>query len=100
MASKRMIHTKTPGSTAIERIGYNHLTNELFILFKKKGKYPEYVFGGVQEQTAARFMGARSKGGFYHDHIKANKSFTVSKPLGSFRLGAISRRIRNVFSRR
>ena len=98
--SKRMIHRKPTNSSAIERIGYNPLTQELFILFKKNGRYPEYIFGGVQPDMATRFMTARSPGTFYHNNIKQNDSFTVNKPLGSFRLGAIGRRIRNVFSRK
>lgn len=100
MADKRMIHTRVRNSSAIERIGYNPLTQELFILFNKNGRYPEYIFGGVESDLAGRFLMARSKGTFYHTNIKRNKSFTVSKPLGSFRLGAIGRRIRNVFSRK
>lgn len=95
---QRMLHRKMRGSTAIERLGYNPLTQELFVLFNKNGRYPEYVFGGVDSELASAFMLARSPGSFYHRHIKENSRYTVNKPLGSFRLGALGRRVRNVFS--
>lgn len=100
LSKQRMVHTRTPDSSAIEQIGYNQLTHEMSILFRKDATYPEYVFGGVTEKLAAEFLLAKSKGGFYADHFKGNRSFKVSKALGSFRLGAVGRRIRNVVRRR
>lgn len=96
----RMVMINTPESSAIAKIGYNPLTQELFIKFKKTKSYPLYVFGGIREQTAVDFMRAGSKGDYYHTNIKDNKSFSVGKPLGSFRLGAIGRRVRNLFNRK
>jgi hypothetical protein len=93
---KRMI-VATPRSSAIESIGYNPITQELFILFNKNGRYPEYVFGGVASEVASEFMIAGSKGSYYNENIKGNKRLSVGKPLGSFRLGALGRRVRNVF---
>ena len=95
----RMIHRQTPHSSAIERIGYNPLTNELHILFNKGGVYPEYIFGGVNPALAEDFMLARSPGTYYHRRIRGNKRFTVNKAFGSFRLGALGRRVANVFRR-
>lgn len=93
----RMIHRQIRGSSAIERLGYNPLTQELHVLFKKNGRYPEYIFGGVDPTIAGQFMTARSPGTFYHNNIKQNSRYTVNKPFGSFRLGALGRRVRNVF---
>jgi hypothetical protein len=95
--NKRMIVRRTPGSTAIDKIGWNPLTQQLNILFAKNGRYPEYVFGGISKDLAQSFMMARSVGAFYHDNIKKNSNYTVNKPFGSFRLGALGRRARNVF---
>jgi hypothetical protein len=95
--NKRMIVRQIRNSSAISRIGYNPLTQQLNILFNKGGRYPEYVFGGVEADLATRFMLSRSHGSFYHSNIKDNKAFRVGKPLGSFKLGAFGRRVRNVF---
>lgn len=100
MSNKRLLHQLTPESSAIERIGYNSLTQELFILFNKNGQWPEYVFGGVDSAMAKEFMNARSKGSYYNRRIKGRSAFSVTRAFGSFRLGAVRRRIRNVFSRR
>jgi len=102
MAGKepRVVYTTVQGSTAIRNIGYNVFTNELIIEFNKRKAYPEYVFGGIPKEVASAMMRSRSKGKFYHANIKDNKSFTVKKNLGSFKLGAIVRRVRNFFSRK
>jgi hypothetical protein len=94
--AERMVHRATPESSAIERIGYNFLTRELFILFRKNGKYPEYVYGGVPPDLATSFLLARSKGKFFHARIDNNRNFTVGAPLGSFRLGSLGRRITSI----
>lgn len=93
---KRMLHRQVR-SSAIERIGWNPLTQELSILFNKNGRYPEYIFGGVPEELAFAFMTAPSHGKFYHRYIRNTPGFIVSKPLGSFRLGALGRRVTNIF---
>ena len=95
-----MIYKNTGGSSAIEKIGYNSLSEELHILFRKNGRYPEYIFGGIDKKTAQNFMLARSPGSFYNNRIKGNKSFKVNRAFGSFTLGAIGRRARNFFNRK
>ena len=96
-ADFRIIHRQTPGSSAIERIGYNPLTQDLYILFKKDGRYPEYVFGGIVSQRAEDFMTAPSPGTYYHQNIRGNKLGAGRRALGSFRLGAIRRNRPNAF---
>ena len=93
-----ILYTPTTGSTAIRRVGYNTLTKELHIEFKKRKQYPEYIWGGVPDELVADFLRSSSKGGFYHDYLKGKSAFKVKKAIGSYRLGAIGRRIRNVFS--
>ena len=93
-----LLYTQTTGSSAIRKVGYNTLTDELHIEFEKRKKYPEYIWGGVPEDLVTNFLRAGSKGSFYHAHIKGKSSFKVKKAIGSYRLGAIGRRIRNVFS--
>lgn len=85
----RLIHRQTPGSSAIERIGYNPLTQDLYILFNKNGRYPEYIFGGILPTRAAEFMRAPSPGTYYHRNIRGNKPGAGRRALGQFRLGAI-----------
>ncbi len=98
--NSRLVMVNTPESTAITKIGYNPLTNELFIRFRKAKPYPLYVWGGIAEEMAIDFMRSRSKGEYYHRNIKDNSKFAVGKPLGSYRLGAVGRRVRNLFNRK
>lgn len=93
----RLIHRQTPGSSAIERIGYNPLTQEMYILFNKGGRYPEYIFGGVPSGQVEDFMNSGSPGSYYNHHFRNNKRFTIKKAIGSYRLGAIRRRVANIF---
>jgi hypothetical protein len=93
----RLIHRQTPGSSAIERIGYNPLTQEMYILFNKGGRYPEYIFGGVPSDQVEDFMNSGSPGSYYNQNFRQNRKFTVKRAFGSYRLGAIRRRVANVF---
>jgi len=95
-----LLYTDITNSEAIRRIGYNTITQELHIEFNKRKQYPEYVWGGIPKELSLDFLTARSKGKFYHARIKDKTAFRVGKPLGSYKLGAIGRRIRNIFSRR
>ena len=95
-----IVYTDTPSSDAIGRIGYDVITSELRIIFRDKERYPEYIWGGVPRDMAADFLISRSKGGFYHSQLKGKADFKIKKALGSFRLAAVGRRIKNVFKRR
>ena len=57
-------------STAIEHIGYEPSQDSMTIRFRDKDKYPTYEYPDVPEELVARFTAARSKGKFYHRHIK------------------------------
>ena len=96
----QMITRDIGGSTAIERIGYNIVSQELFIKFKHREKYPTYIFGGIQRDLVEQFFMARSHGSFYHNHFKSSTSYRVDRAMGSFRLGAVGRRLRNFISRK
>ena len=57
-------------SRAIEHIGYNPMMDIMSIRFKGKNAYPTYEYPDVPTELVARFTAARSKGKFYHRHIK------------------------------
>lgn len=97
LPSTKLLYRDTPGSSAIERVGWNPITQELHILFNKNGRYPEYIWGGVPKDIAAQFLLAGSKGKFYHARIKGRKQYKVKRAFGSYRLGAVGRRIGNIF---
>jgi hypothetical protein len=58
-------------SQAIRAIGYDTDSEDLYIEFNKPyGGYPTYIWPGVPEGLFAAFLGAPSKGEFYHRYIK------------------------------
>ena len=91
----RVIWTDVQGSTAIARIGYSVALQEMRCVFFNREEYGEYIFGGMPEEMVIGWLTARSKGGFYHDYIRNNKRYTVSRQLGSYKLGALGRRVGN-----
>jgi hypothetical protein len=86
-----LVYNKTPSSGAIEHIGYDPVTGELRILFRKNKQYPEYIWGGIEPKVIENFFLAGSKGKYYHTWIKGRRDYTVKRALGSFRLSAIVR---------
>ena len=80
-------------SSAIEVIGYDPATQQMTIRFRNKEKYPEYVWGGVPEEFAGNFLLAPSKGRFYHDFINRGDFYRVEPTLGSYKIGAVAKRI-------
>lgn len=90
----KVVYKDTPSSTAIARIGYSVALQELRIVFRDKEEYPEYVWGGVDPELALQFMHvAGSKGKFYHRNLKGRGEMRITSTMGSFKLGAIGRRI-------
>jgi hypothetical protein len=59
---------RNTGSTAIRRIGFNPLTGTMGLVFTKRNT--QYLYPDVPFDIIARFMASRSKGKFYHTHIK------------------------------
>lgn len=90
----KVVYKDTPNSGAIARIGYSSALQELHIVFRDKPGYPEYVWGGVDPETAYFFMhGAQSKGKFYHQNLRGRGEYQLTSTMGSFKLSAIGRRI-------
>ena len=86
-----VIYTDINGSTAIQRIGYDTVTTELRIVFVDKQQYPEYIWGGVENELVKAFFLAPSKGKFYHQYLKDNPRYVISRTLGSYRLSSLGR---------
>lgn len=84
-----IVYTDMPGSSALQRIGYDVLTGELRVVFRKQKAYPEYIFGGVPPGTVDSWFLSGSKGRFYHAYIKGR--YRVRPAAGSFRLSAVGR---------
>lgn len=97
-----IVYTPTPGSGAIEHIGYDSVTGELRIRFRDKDEYPEYIWGNVEPKIIEDFFLSGSKGKFYHAYIKGVSRYTVRRAVGSYRMSAIIRGLsgapRRVFS--
>lgn len=89
----RVVYQNTPGSSAIQRIGYSNLTQELRIVFRDRPSFPEYVWGGVEPTLFEDFVRAGSKGRFYHQYLKGRGEYAITSTLGSWKLSAIGRRI-------
>lgn len=90
----KVVYKDTPGSGAIERIGYSSALQELHIVFRDKQEYPEYVWGGVDPELAYQFMYlAGSKGTFYHRNLRGRGEYRLTSTMGSFKLSAIGRRV-------
>lgn len=90
-----IVYTDTPESEAIGRVGYDVTTSELRIVFRDKEQYPEYIWGGVEPLMAKDFLFARSKGRWYWENLKGKKTYRIKKVVGSFRIGAVGKRISN-----
>jgi hypothetical protein len=99
-----VLYTDTVSSSAIERVGYDVLTTELRIVFRNKEEYPEYVWGNAEKQLKEAFLLAPSKGKFYHQFIKGNPKYTLSRAsFAGWRLQALGRgtkrRLKDIFLR-
>ena len=57
-------------SSAIERIGYNERTGELWVLFNASGKHHSYKYLDVPLPVFDNFLTAKSKGKYYNLHVK------------------------------
>jgi KTSC domain-containing protein len=61
------------GSSTIKSAGYNSADRDLHILFHSGG---HFVYHGVTPSLYYGFLGAPSKGKFFHANIKKQHKFT------------------------